>query len=624
MGIRSFFEDAFRTKILPLGNKYKGMPISDDKDDLTYKQIKEGECGASILDGQAINKFRTLSSNREERYTQFEALLKDATIAAAIEMYADDSTQYDYRTGKIIWAESDDENVAAAANRLIDVLQINQKAWQHIYALVAYGDVYLRLYRHGDKSDYSELFGDDKKASTTIRIKVEDEVRPLDEYVEYVDDPATMYDLQQRDKTCGYIRMVNQELQTDTDVYNPFVTQSLDVSDVNMYDRRAFVHISLTGNIDRHPELIALTDGKGKTEVYKVKTGKSILADAYEAAQTVKLLEDSMMLSRLTKSALVRILQIEVGSMPKPEIEALLRRTKNLIEQKMAFNTMTGTIASYNSPGPMENIIYVPTHEGKGSITSNNLGGDVNIKDIVDLDYFNNKKLSALKIPKQFLNYDAPEGLGNGTSLTKLSSRYAHTIMRVQNAYIAGITNLINLFFIDKCDIVKKKKKERNLDDLRTEKEEDKNFIDFSNYINNFTIKMVSPATIEDTERDEQISTRLDQANQVLDLIEGKVGDEGVLEVTKWILSEFLHLSDVAEILQQYPATHDDTVSMDDDDEFGGGPSHHSFGGSMGGPSGGFDDFGSEDMGGEDLGGETDMAPETNPDLNEPSMAPES
>lgn len=623
MGIRSFLEDAFRTKILPLNNKYKGMPISDQKDDLTSKQIKEGEYGASILDAQAISKFRTLSSNREERYTQFEALLKDATISAAIEMYADDSTQYDYRTGKIIWAESDDPNVAKAANRLIEVLQINQKAWQHIYALVAYGDVYLRLYRQGDKSDYSEMYGDKPTASTTIRIKVEDEVRPLDEYVEYVDDPATMYDLQQRDKTCGFIRMINQELQTDSDVINPFITQSLDVSDVNMYDRRAFVHISLTGNIDRHPELISLTDGKGNTEVYKVKTGKSILADAYEASQTVKLLEDSMMLSRLTKSALVRILQIEVGSMPKPEIEALLRRTKNLIEQKMAFNTANGTIASYNSPGPMENIIYVPTHDGKGSITSNNLGGDVNIKDIVDLDYFNNKKLSALKIPKQFLNYDAPEGLGNGTSLTKLSSRYAHTIMRVQNAYIAGITNLINLFFIDKCDIVKKKKK--NLNDLRTEKEEDKNFIDFSNYINNFTIKMVSPATIEDTERDEQVSTRLDQANQILDLIEGKVGDEGSLEVVKWLLAEFLHLADISDILKNYPATHDEDFVQDNDDDFGGG-SHHSFGGgSIGEPSGGFDDFGSEDTGSEDFGeGPEEVSVETNTDLNTPAMTPES
>lgn len=604
--IASLFEDALRAKITPLDNKYSGVPISKDKEDLTYKQINAGESG-SIIDTEAINKFRTLSSDRQERYNQFESLLKDATIAAAIEMYADDATQYDYKTGKIIWAESDDPKVEKAANRLIDVLNINQKAWQHIYALAAYGDVYLRLYRKGDKSDYAELYGDTHTGSTAIRVKTEDQTRPLEEYIEYVSDPATMYDLQERDKTCGFIRMVNQEVEESSSMYTSLVTKTLDMSDVNIYDRKCFVHICLEGNIDRHPEVIALSNGDtGDVSVYRVKTGKSILADAYEASQTVKLLEDSMMLSRITKSALVRILQIEVGNMPKPESEALLRRIKNMIEQKLALNKQNGVVSSYNSPGPMENIVYTMTHEGKGVITSTNLGGDVNIKDIVDLDYFNNKKLSALKIPKQYLNYDAPEGLGNGTSLTKLSSRYAHSIMRLQNAYMSGITTLINLFFLDQFskDV-----------DIKMGKD----CIKGNNYINNFTLKMVTPATIEDTERDEQLDLRLNQAQSILSMIEGKTDDNGIMEVVQWILAEFMHLSDIADILKDHPTMHDDEQGMDTSEinDFGGGGGFHSRPSSS--PS--FD----TDMGEPDLGGTEDMGGMEEPtDISsEPSMTPE-
>lgn len=602
--IRQLFEDALKAKIVPLDNKYNGIPISKDGQDLTHKQIVSGESG-SIVDVEAINKFRTLSSDRQERYSQFESLLKDATIAAAIEMYADDATQYDYKTGKIIWAESEDENVAKAANRLIDVLNLNQKAWQHIYALAAYGDVYLRLYRKGDKSDYAELYGDDHSGATAVRIKTEDATRPLEEYIEYVSDPATMYDLQERDKTCGFIRMVNQDVEESSSTYTSLVTKTLDVSDVNIYDRKCFVHICLEGNIDRNPEIIALKNGDS-TSVYRVKTGKSILADAYDASQTVKLLEDSMMLSRITKSALVRIIQVEVGNMPKPESEALLRRYKNMIEQKLALNKQNGVVSSYNSPGPMENIVYTMTHEGKGVITSQNLGGDVNIKDIVDLDYFNNKKLSALKIPKQYLNYDAPEGLGNGTSLTKLSSRYAHSIMRLQNAYMTGITTLINLFFLDQFskDVDIKMGKER---------------INGNNYINNFTLKMVTPATIEDTERDEQLDMRLNQAQSILSMIEGKTDDQGIFEVMQWILSEFMHLSDITDILQNHPVMHDEEPEFDTpDNDFGGGGAFHSSGRSSS-PS--FDTGSEPDIGGEtpDLGGgleeptggtETTMTPE--------------
>lgn len=581
--IRKLFEDAFRVKVIPKDNEYEGVAITDDKEDLANKQIKSADSG-SLVDVDAINRFRTLSSDRQERYTQFEDLLKDATVAAAIEMYADDATQYDYRSGKVIWAESENPDIAKAANRLLDVLRINENSWTWIYALCAYGDVYLRLYRKGDVSDYNDAFSD-HTGLTAIRVKKEDSTRPIEEYVEYVDDPAVMYDLQVRDKTSGFIKMVNAEVEQSSSMYTSLTTKTLDLSDVNIYDRKSFVHICLAGNIDRHPELIALHDSKtGSTSVYKVKTGKSILADAYDAAQTVKLLEDSMMLSRVTKSALVRILQIEVGNMPKPEVESLLRRIKNMIEQKMALNKQNGVVASYNSPGPIENIVYVPTKEGKGAITSNNLGGDVNIKDIVDVDYFNNKKLSALKIPKQYLNYDAPEGLGNGTSLTKLSSRYAHTIMRIQNAYISGITNLLNLYFLDK-----------GLD-----------------YINNFTLKMVSPATIEDTERDEMISNRLNQARDILDLLDGKVDEKTILKVTDWLFGTFLNLSDISKIIsevrgkEKFRSSNNGRSDMDINinGDFGSSPDD-GFGGDFGGDFG--NDFESPDMGGEDFGSSPDI-----------------
>lgn len=579
--LRSIFEDALRIKVKPKDNEYSGISITKDKDDLADKQIRSSGSG-SLIDTEAITKFRTLSSDRSERYYEFENLLKDATISAAIEMYADDSTQYDYRTGKIIWAESDDPEVEKAANRLIDVLELNEKAWNYIYALCTYGDVYLRLYREGDESDYNEIFETRKGGQVAIRVKPEDQSRPLEEYIEYVDDPASMYDLQIRGKTSGFVRMINPETHAPTKYSASFLNNAMDAGDVNVYDRKSFVHICLSGNIERNPELLALTDSKtGSTTVYKVNTGKSILADAYEAAQTVKLLEDSMMLSRVTKSALVRLLQIELGNMPKSETEAYLRRFKNLLEQQIALNKNNGTVASYNSPGPMENIVYTATHEGKGAITVTNLGGDVNIKDIADIDYFNNKKLSALKIPKQYLNYDAPEGLGNGTSLTKLSSRYAHTIMRIQNAFISGITRLLNIYFLDK-----------NLD-----------------YINRFTLKMVSPSTIEDTERDEQLSSRLDQAASIIDMIDGKTTDKGILESVKWILTDFLKLSDISDILSKYPAMTDADNSFEP--PAGGGGSDIDI-------NVGRNDFGGPDM---EFGSETSFEEPT--EMEEPTMTPE-
>lgn len=593
MGLYRFIkEDVLKIKVVKNNTEFSGLPITDDAHDIAQQQIHDVS-GGSVLDGEAIAKFRTLSSDRNEKYAAYENMLSDATISAAIEMYADDATQYNPRTGKVIWAESDDNDIAKAANRLIDVLQLNEKAWRHIYGLCTYGDLYLRIYREGDNADYEDLLN---VATGLIRTKVQDTSRPLEEYVEYIEDPSTIYDLQLKDKTCGFVRIIttNQTAMHDNFLYNGININQVNVDNIDFYDRRSFVHISLSESISRTPELLGIhNSAENTTKVYKIKTGKSILADAYEPAQTVKLLEDSLLLSRLTKSALIRLLQIEVGDMPKPEVESLLRRVKNMIEQKIALNKNDGSVRSYNSPGPMENIVYFPTKNGKGAITLNNLGGDVNIKDIADIDYFNNKLLSALKTPKQFLNYDSPEGLGNGTSLTKISSRYAHTVMRIQNAYKYGITTLLNLFFLDK-----------GLD-----------------YINKFTIKMVAPSTIEDAERDEQMSNHIQQTRDITDLVTDVITESGKAKVLLNLLSSYLGLPEIADIVENntnVPLEDEDVETYEDDY----GEEDTDFGNDFDRPSqGGFDnepsmDFGEAEL---DVGGETSEPTDFEP----PPMEPE-
>ena len=100
--------------------------------------------------------------------------------------------------------------------------------------------------------------------------------------------------------------------------------------------------------------------------------------------------------------------------------------------------------------------------------------------------------------------------------------------MRIQNAYIAGITQLLNIMLMDK-----------GLD-----------------YTNRFKIKMVSPATIEDVERDEQLQNRLTQSGDILGLIESHVDDAGSLEVVKWLLTKYLNLPEVSAIVEECNVQH--------------------------------------------------------------------
>lgn len=516
-------EEVLRAKFQDVPDKNQDIGLSSDKEDITSIQM---DSDRSLIDISDIDEFTTLSKYLDERYSAYEEMMRDPIIAAALEMYADDSTQMN-QDGNIVWAESEDKDIADAANRLINVLGINKYAWKHIYGLCAYGDVYLKLSKEGDSDDIAAT---EIIAPAVVTIKPDDKSRRLEERAEYVPNPATIFDIQSKDKTSGFIRLKSKPekssvMRFNNEFFGGFnqPVSVLSPDSFTMLNSKSYVHISLSESINRFPQLVIIKNEDGDvSKAYQIKTGKSILEDAFTATRQLQLLQDSLVLNRLTKSALLRILQIEVGDAPEPEVKRKIQRIKGMIEQKMSLNTTTGETRSYNSPGPVENVIYQATRDGKGAISEMTIGGDVNIKDIVDVEYFQNRQLASLKIPKQFLNFDSAEGFSNGTSLTKVSSRYAHTVMRIQNAYIQGITTLLNIFFMDK-----------GLD-----------------YINKFTVKMVYPSTVEQTERDEQLSNRISQVEDLMRLFEN-YDDKIKNKVFKSLINDFIQIPSLSDAVNE-------------------------------------------------------------------------
>jgi hypothetical protein len=167
---RGFFtrllEDRLHIRVTP-NNNNELYNISAEKDDITVKELDSNIETSSLIDAATLQDFFTISQNRNNKYLGFEEMLQDPIIAAAVEMYADDATIYNDK-GDVIWAEGEDPNIVDAANRLIKVLGLNEKAWRHIYSLCVYGDLYLRLYRQGDESDYSTMYNSNY---TTLTVK---------------------------------------------------------------------------------------------------------------------------------------------------------------------------------------------------------------------------------------------------------------------------------------------------------------------------------------------------------------------------------------------------------------------------------------------------------------------
>lgn len=522
------YEEFVRMRVDKSPGIRKDLPIVDKKDEFV-EQVQNSDYQIT----NQLNDFRTLAEDRQSQYDAYDEMSNDPIIAAALEIYADDATAYDEQ-GRIIWVESDDDKIAAAGNRLLDIMEIPERAWKHIYLACKYGDYYLKLYRKNDPE--SEDIIDQSQMTATVRVvndvRQDNLIYPYDEYIEDVPDPSTIFDLRKKGKTSGFIEVSRDQLSSS--LINSRLTQTYSLQEVKVYKPDRLIHIVVGDNLTRYPEEVVINTGDGKSSIYQVSRGKSILQDVYPVQKELQLLEDSLLLNRLTRSSLIRLLEIEVGDMPKKEINDYLRRIKQLIEQHISMDKTTGQYKSYNSPGPIDNVIYIPVKNGKGSVSINNLGGDVNIRDIADIDYFNNKRSGALKIPRAYLGDDMDgSGLSNGGSLTKLSARYARTIKRIQTSYIRAITNLLNLFFVDK-----------KLD-----------------YVNKFTVRMTSPSTQEDLERNELIQGNIDLIDSIMSLTESLEGGTQKKILTK-LVNDVLKMPEIGKLIEE-DLTPDEDVSVD-------------------------------------------------------------
>ena len=506
-----------------------------------------------LLEIVGINNFRDISDNRAEQYDAFDEMEKDATISAALKMYADDATQYNL-DGNVIWVESADPNIADFGNRLLQVLRINEKAWTHIYNLVKYGDIYLETFYDDEVDAYSLVSTPVKGMYGTVAQSHKIGAR-MEEYVEMVSNPAVIFDLKKRGKTEGYIKLDDDD--KDVNIQRVYRV-NLSGTQQRILPADKYIHIMLSEESNRYPETFDITfentrnnksveNGEDTKDIrtyrYTVAKGKSILHDVFKAYRELKLMEDSVLLNRVTRSAITRILQIEVGDMPKPQVKEKLRQIKMMIEQKNFMDTNKGEFTNQASPGPVDNIIYVPVRNGNGAITMNSLGGDVDPKSLIDLEYYKQKEAGALGIPLAYLSGQSGDGggLSSGTALTKLDNKYARTIKRIQIAYTQGITTLLNVFAIRK-----------NLTD----------------YVNNFKVRMVSPSTIEDDDRDQQLDNRINMTSNLFNIINDAevITQDGKIELVNYLTSSFLNKPEIAKILNEHvkEPQHEDAEVSDD------------------------------------------------------------
>ena len=363
--------------------------------------------------------------------TVMRALAKDSQISTAISYYATDATTPN-TAGDIIWAtpiEPKYKQVADIANECFKRWQVNEYARSHIIELIIQGNMYMpttEMYRGAGKDQRHEL------------VSLDNNTLPTPDYdivPSYMIPPEDVIHVWYRGEPSGYFY---QESSLESNTFNGGTTIA--------YPESSIIHFSLGGLLGKYHLSATATDG-GQID-YDIQFADPIFSSAVQPTQTLNLLEDALLLSSLTRT--VRIINVDCGnSTETDEIRQNLQMVKDTVEQQLALNTTTGNAQSFVNPQSPNNLIYVPKTNGSNTIDIT----DLNMEDTTEgdnklLNYYQDKKLSVLGVPKEAMNFSSAEGLGGaGAVMSQRSALYANRLAMVETAYKNGWTHALNMYF---------------------------------------------------------------------------------------------------------------------------------------------------------------------------------
>ena len=242
-------------------------------------------------------------------------------------------------------------------------------------------------------------------------------------YTEILGHGTNLYELSSKQKVVAYI---------DRDAPNKFIKPD------NI--------INFANNTGKHRVLFEVGDiyeDATRKEYYQLERGEGFLENAMVAWQVLSALEDILLLTRMTRSILYRIFSVEVGNKGNKETAQILDRLKNRLKMEETVDIRSRIYSSTLAQVPLADSVFIPTHSGVGTIKVDTVGGDVNLRDAIDLDYFRDKLHSALRIPAPYLSYteSLPGGIGD-SSLTRMDIRYARTVARIKAILAEGLKDI--------------------------------------------------------------------------------------------------------------------------------------------------------------------------------------
>lgn len=337
--------------------------------------------------------------DRYQLYREYDIYDSDDIIVQVLNLFCEEACQTDIATGKLVWCEAENKDIADLNNKLLFDIQIDKNAYAIVRELAKYGDSFSGLIQEERDDGTPGAIVDLVAAPVYSVSRVEDNLRRLVGW--------SLLPIEQMSSSNLWSKLgsVRQEQATDP----PW----------------SFVHFRLTG-FNRI-----------------IPYGSSLLLPARRLYRRLRLCEDNLVLYRLKRAPDRFVFKLKnLAGLSPSEISNVMRKIRQELRKKMDIERTTSYVKSEVEPITIDEDLLINTDV----MDIDRLQGSQQINSVLDIDYLRKRFVGCIGIPPDYLGFsESPGSFAADIPLSFQDVNFARKIKRLQAAFMEGIADILKI-----------------------------------------------------------------------------------------------------------------------------------------------------------------------------------
>ena len=213
------------------------------------------------------------------------------------------------------------------------------------------------------------------------------------------------------------------------------------VNEFFLYNEKGLGSTGANQGIQIHPDAITYVP----SGVIDGNSGRvlSYLHKAIKPVNQLRMVEDSLVIYRISRAPERRIFYIDVGNLPKVKAEQYLKDVMNRYRNKLVYDASTGEIRDDRNHMSMLEDFWLPRREGGRGTEITTLPGGQNLGEIDDIVYFQRKLFRSLNVPISRLEAESQFTLGRSTEITRDELKFTKFVQRIRKKFVPLFTDIL-------------------------------------------------------------------------------------------------------------------------------------------------------------------------------------